>query len=187
MADEQIEPAPTGDYISEQQVVEMTHAIQASLPSELSSMEADDITQDSLVAVLEWVRRRQGFEGNLLNFATTVARNRVRNYELWRRRRAIESNIELHDVVLPEQLDPFKGLEKGELNGLITAALEELSLPEREILQWYYLDDLPAEEIARKPGIRTIQAVYHRRQVALNKLQKILDPRLQHSSETEGA
>ena len=50
------------------------------------NQDVDDVVQESLVAVLGYLRKRGEFEGNLVRFAVTIARNRCRNILIWRRR-----------------------------------------------------------------------------------------------------
>ena len=48
--------------------------------------DADDLIQDTVVAVLEYLERRGEFEGSLVKFTIAAARNRCRNYLIWKSR-----------------------------------------------------------------------------------------------------
>jgi len=62
------------------------------------------VVQESLLAILSHIGKRGGFEGDLVRFAVTVARNRCRNILIWRQRQL------LFGLSLGEQVAESMGL-----------------------------------------------------------------------------
>jgi len=79
----------------------------------------DDVAQETLVAVLDYIHRNQGFTGDLIRFAVTVARNRCRNIVIQRMRRP-ELPIEtMAEWIAHPQHSPLELLEDRETLGLL--------------------------------------------------------------------
>lgn len=141
-------------------------------------LDEDDVVQETLLAVLAYVRRRGGFSGNLIRFGVTIARNRCRNLYHWRRRWAgqpIESMAEWFQDPARSALDL---LQAEEVELLLRRSLEQLDPACRRLLNAFYVDERPAEEIRGELGLETLQGVYYRRQVCLRKAMRALKRRL---------
>jgi hypothetical protein len=48
--------------------------------------EGPDIVQDTVLAILAYLQKKNGFSGDLVNFTIAVTRNRCRNLLIWQRR-----------------------------------------------------------------------------------------------------
>ncbi len=143
-----------------------------------SGPEVDDIVQDTAVAVLEWLRRREEFEGNLISFTITVARNRCRNYVNWCRRHQADDTDELAEYLADPTRGPLDNLLAEEKDSLFQEALDAMDLGCRNLLHSLYLRGESMESVRHREGLKSVQSVYHRRAVCLKKAELFLKKRL---------
>ncbi len=143
-----------------------------------SGPEIDDIVQDTVVAVLEWLRRQDEFTGDLVSFTITVARNRCRNYVVWRRRHQGEDTEDLAEYLADPARGPLDTLLEEEKNSLLQEAFDSLDRGCRTLLHAIYFNDDDIEALRRREGLKTLQSVYHRRSVCLKKFELYLKNRL---------
>ena len=133
------------------------------------------MVQESLLAVLGYLRNRGGFEGDLVRFAVTVERNRCRNILVWRSRHPDVAIEPLCEWLADPQRSPLDSLLEGETRRLLQAGLDSLSRGCRELLHWFYLEDRSIETIRQDIGLDTVQGVYYRRSVCLQQLGRFLN------------
>ena len=131
--------------------------------------DVDDVVSESLIAVLDYLVRRGEFEGNLLVFAVTVARNRCRNVHLWRRRRPQVPLDSLIDWIADPERSPLDALLEMEKLAHLQEALSGLGPECEKLLRAFYIDDIPMEEIRHRLGLGTVQGAYYRRARCLKK------------------
>jgi RNA polymerase sigma factor (sigma-70 family) len=137
--------------------------------------EVDDVVQESLLAILSYLRTRGGFEGDLVRFAVTVTRNRCRNILVWRSRHP-ETNIEpLSDWLANPQRSPLDLLLEAETRQILQAGLDSLSRACRDLLRWFYIDGRSIETLRQQIGLETVQGVYYRRSICLRQLSRFLN------------
>ncbi len=149
--------------------------------------ETEDLIQDAVMAVMKFLRRRGGFEGNLTAFANTVARNRCRNHLIWRRRHP-GVPLEDHEPFLASHTDgPLDRLLGAEVVTLVQRALDELDDACRNLLRALYLQGVEIDEIRRREGLKSVQSIYYRRSRCLEKAGRFLKRRLQGCSAEEEA
>jgi RNA polymerase sigma factor (sigma-70 family) len=142
------------------------------------SADVDDVVQDTVVAVLLYLRRNGGFDGNLVKFAVTVARNRCRNLLNWRKRLPHVQLDPMLDWLESTERSPLDALLDREVVDLLQAALDRLSAECRALLRAFYLEEVPVEEIRRRSGLKTVQGVYYRKAVCLRQAYRRLKNRL---------
>ncbi len=140
--------------------------------------EADDIVQDTVVGVLEWLWRRGEFEGSLLNFTISVARNRCRNYLIWARRHQADDLDKLADYLADPARGPLDTLLDEEKDSLLQKALDSLDVHCRNLLHAIYFNDDDMETLRRREGLKSLQSMYHRRAICLKKIESVLKNRL---------
>ncbi|MCB1183473.1 sigma-70 family RNA polymerase sigma factor [bacterium] len=136
--------------------------------------DAPDIAQDTALAVLEYIRRRGGFDGNLVSFTVTVARNRCRNHLLWAGRRAASDVTEFADEVADDAHGPLALLEERERDALVRRALAALDDGCRRLLEALFREGRTAEEMRGEAGLKTVAGLYHRRAVCLARAGRLL-------------
>ena len=89
------------------------------------------------------------------------------------------------DVLAIAGIEP--GPEVGEiLDELLEEVLGSLDIPCRRLLAAIYRQEATIEELRRELGLRSVQAVYHRRNICLQKAQRFLN-RLLFSGRTSGS
>jgi len=140
--------------------------------------ETDDIAQESLVAVLAYVTQRGGFEGNLVRFAVTVARNRCRNVLAWRRRRPHVEIEPLAEWIAAPDRDPLEAYGNEQVMAVLRASLGELDTACRDLLRALFLGGETPESMCSRLGLTTVRAVYYRRENCLKALRNIVMQRL---------
>ncbi len=140
--------------------------------------EVPDVIQETLIAVLEHLRRTGRFEGDLIRFAVTVARNRCRNLLNWRKRHPQRSLDELRSGLADPGADPLQILLGEESLSLLQQALDQLGEACRELLHAFYIRREPADSIRRRYGLRALQSVYYRKSVCLDQAHAVLEKRL---------
>jgi RNA polymerase sigma factor (sigma-70 family) len=143
-----------------------------------ASVDVDDVAQEAVMAILEHIRRRGGFEGDLVVFAITVARNRCRNLIGWRQRHAAAPLEAWAELVPDGERSPLDILLENEVLELLQLALDDLGAECRELLRAFYLDGKSIEEIRRRTGLNTVQGVYYRKGVCLDQVHRFLKRRM---------
>jgi RNA polymerase sigma factor (sigma-70 family) len=138
----------------------------------------EDVCQDSIIASLRYLKRDQGFSGNLVHLSVTIARNRCRDL-LRRGARHPETDIE---PLAPFLADPGRThldeLDDRQMTHLLQRLLDRISLECRLLLKALYFDSLSPNEVKELIGLKTVQGVYHRRSVCLASMKKLLQPEL---------
>jgi RNA polymerase sigma factor (sigma-70 family) len=139
-----------------------------------SDLETDDLLQDTILSVLNYIRKKQGFDGDLISFAITIARNRCRNVANTRNRRPETQVDEMADWLASTgegQLDAMMGHEA---KNAVQKALKKLGKLCEKVIKGFYLDNTPVEELRQNIGLKTVQGVYHRKQVCLDEMMTYL-------------
>jgi RNA polymerase sigma factor (sigma-70 family) len=152
----------------------------------LDSLEADDIVQETLMVAFRYVREGDGFEGDLVRFAITVARNRCRNVANQRKRRP--------QVPIEPLLDWFESPDRSILDHLVSeearshlqAAVDGLGRMCRIILRGFYLRDYSIERLRRLTGFKTVQGVYYRRGACLKELAGVIQDSIAAGTAPDG-
>lgn len=110
---------------------------------------ADDLAQDVLVAA--WKHERAATKGNVTyGLLATIARRLATNRARGERRRIARESTSTNEIAAtsPEQI-----LDRETLRRHVVEAVLELEEPYRSTVIARYLDELPAEVIARRNGI----------------------------------
>ncbi len=136
----------------------------------LDVLGADDVVQETLTVAFRYVREGEGFEGDLVRFAITVARNRCRNLANWRKRRP-QAPVELllEWMESPER-SALDRLLADEARRYLQEAVNGLGRLCRIILRGFYLRGYSMERLRAVTGFKTVQGVYYRRSVCLKQL-----------------
>lgn len=132
--------------------------------------EHDDIVQESLLALLRYLRRAQHCPERPEAFVVTIAGNRCRNLYRWRKRRP---TIELEQAasILPAgDTDPLDRLEDKEAEDGLIRAFAGLDSDCQQLLLAIYREERPMTALQREAGLRSVQAVYYRKYVCLRRL-----------------
>ena len=158
-------------------------AATAFLGREASDLE--DVIQETCLAVLEYVRQQDGFQGDILQFAATVARNRCRNLANSRSRHPHVELESLREWIASPERSPLDLLEEKELHLCLQRVLDSLSNDCRRLLRGFYLEDRPIEQLRRTLGLSTVQGVYYRRAKCLEKAELLLNQLLGRCSRDE--
>ena len=158
----------------------LTDPVRTAARTFLGDEHADvpDVVQDSLVAVLEHLRRAGRFEGDLVRFAVTVARNRCRNLLNWRQRHRQRPLDELRDRLADDRADPLELLLGEESQRLLQQALDQLGEDCRELLRAFYLRGESADSLRRRYGLSALQSVYYRKAACLDQAYGFFEKRL---------
>jgi RNA polymerase sigma-70 factor, ECF subfamily len=135
---------------------------------------ARDLTQDTLIALLQALRQGQLREHDRLPaFAHGIARNIVNNYFRTRQREPINQPLE-DDFAIAAPADDPDEREKMEL---LQQGLAELSPSDREILRMTLADGLKPGEIAERLGL-TSEVVRARKSRAQKRVVAALEKKL---------
>ena len=146
------------------------------------NLESDDVVQESLVAVLGFLRRRGEFEGNLFRLAVTIARNRCRNILNWRSRRPQVAIEPLAEWIASSSRSPLDAFVDDEILQVMRAALARLGGECRRLLSALFLQSRSAEEMRLELRLKSIRAVYYRREACLETLHDGMNETLGGSS-----
>lgn len=142
----------------------------------------EDICQDTIVVALRYLCRDQEFNGNFVQFSVTIARNRCRDL-LRKQSLRTETDIE---PMSPFLADPgrshLEDLGDRQMVGLLQKTLDRISQDCRRLLKALYLDDKSTQEVKEMIGLTTVQGVYHRRAICLDKMKKLLQSECQERS-----
>ncbi len=140
----------------------------------VGDIDSDDLIQDTILAVLDYITKNNGFDGDLTRFAITIARNRCRNVANTRSRRPETLVDEMADWLTDTgdgQLDAMMGHEA---RVAVQEALSKLGKLCKKVIKGFYLNNTPIEEIRLDIGLKTVQGVYSRRQVCLDEMMSYL-------------
>lgn len=130
----------------------------------------DDVVQDTLLRTMRYLEGDVEFSGDPLSLALTVARNRCRDL-LRQRNRQADVPFDGRENQLPDERPTLLDrLEQAERHALLQQALERLDPECRELLRALFVDGLATETVRRRLGLGTVQAIYHRKAVCLEKL-----------------
>lgn len=137
-------------------------------------IETDDLIQDTILAVLNYITKNNGFEGDIIRFAITIARNRCRNVANTRSKRPESQVEEMSDWLActgEGQLDAMMGHEAREL---VQQAMNKLGKLCKKVIKGFYLNKVSIEQLREETGLGTVQGVYYRRQVCLEEMMTYL-------------
>jgi RNA polymerase sigma-70 factor, ECF subfamily len=135
---------------------------------------AHDAAQAAFVTAAAKLRGAEG-EEHLWNWLARVARQQLA--KAWRQRRrdaAVVGAAELPDC--PDGVEPDSLLEE-----TLDAALLAMDADERELIEWFYFDQLSHKEIAERLGA-TPKSVSSRLERARAKLRSAIARRLSHET-----
>jgi RNA polymerase sigma factor (sigma-70 family) len=138
----------------------------------------DDVVQESLLAMLGYLRRAAKAPENPTAFVVTIARNRCFNLKLWRRRRIAQDVQDLEWKLMHVAANPLDLLDEEERKALLCRVLTKLDTRCRNLLIAIYKQETSMETLRRNLGLGSVQAVYHRRNICLKKAQKFLNRQL---------
>ncbi len=137
-------------------------------------LEADEVVVESITAVFQYLRREAGFDGDLVRFAITIARNRCRNIMNQRKRRPQTAIEPLSEWIANEDRSPLDNLLESEARAHLDQTIEKLGNVCRTLLRAFYFEEIPIEKIRQSIGLDTVQGVYYRRTVCLRELGTLL-------------
>lgn len=138
----------------------------------------DDVIQETLIATLAYIRKKGGFEGDLIRFAVTVARNRCRNLISAKKRHPSISIEPLVDWIANPDRSPLDLLEESDVSRIVQEAISSLGRICRLILRAFYIEGRSIKTIQKQTGLKTVQGVYYRRSVCLDQVAGTLRARL---------
>lgn len=147
-------------------------------------VDVDDVTQESLLAALGYLRRDEAFSGDLVRLAVTIARNRCRDILRARNRRPHVDIEPLAAWIANPGRSALDELQERERRGLLQAALDLLPASCRQLLHALYVEGRSPQEVQARAGLGTVQGVYHRRSVCLEQARKLVQRRLRFGSWT---
>jgi RNA polymerase sigma factor (sigma-70 family) len=139
--------------------------------------ELDDVVQDSLIAVMTYLRRRRKFEGDLTKVSVTIASNRCRDILRTRARRPQVPIEDFGAWLADPSRSPLDHLLESEVTSTLQRALDRLDPTCRRLLHAFYLAGTSIEDIRIQTGLTTVQGVYHRRMVCLKFVARLLNNR----------
>ena len=159
-----------GDVEAFRAIVERYHApIYRVTRSLVGPADADDLTQDVLVAAFENLDRYDSRRAPLAALLFAIARNRCRNAIRRRKPRSGDTVIEPCDADTPDA-----AAQRREWRARFDAALAALPAEQRTAFVLAELEDLSYEEIARIENV-SLGTVKSRIYRAKSKLQRILE------------
>jgi len=168
------------DAAAERICVALEPAVRAGVTGLLGAgdPDGDDVVQEVLLALLAYLRRTGIVPDNPAAFSVRIARNRCYNLGIWRRRRRAQ-DVDDHAEALPSlAASPLELMERDQKRRLVDDALADLDPPCRELLVAVYRHESSMEKLRRRLGLGSVQAVYHRRNICLEKARKFLNRRL---------
>jgi RNA polymerase sigma factor (sigma-70 family) len=146
------------------------------------NQDVDDVVQESLVAVLGYLRKRGEFEGNLVRFAVTIARNRCRNILIWRRRHPQIHIDPLSDWIAAPGRTPLDAFLYQELLEVLQDAMSRLGQACHDLIHALFIDQRSAISLLRDLHLTSVRSVYYRREACLQDLYELLNHRLSGGS-----
>ena len=140
-----------------------------------SDPDRDDVIQESLLALLAYLRRTGTCPDRPEAFVVTIAGNRCRNLYQWRKRRPTTDLDSARELPADREEDPLTRLEKAELEAMVRRAFRRLDAPCRSLLRSIYIEGRAMEVLQQAAGLTTVQGVYYRKYVCLRKLSEFLN------------
>lgn len=140
-----------------------------------TDFERDDIVQETLLALLTYLRKAGRGPDRPVAFVVTMAGNRCRNLYGWRRRRPTTDLHQAAEWLAGGGRDPLEQLEARELEQSLRRAFARLDAPCRKLLLAIYLEERPMEDLRRDAGLTTVQGLYYRKYVCVKKLAGFLN------------
>ncbi len=137
----------------------------------------DDIVQDTLLTLLQYLRASEVCPDNPEAFAVTSARNRCRNLYHWRK---LRQNVDIDEMAgrLPcPDASPLDLLDDRETRDLLVEALASLDPECHKLLLDVYLEEKTIESMRREAGLTSVQGIYHRKNICLKKITKFFNRR----------
>ena len=135
----------------------------------------DDLVQDTLLALLRYLRGGGSTPENPEAFCVTIARNRCRNLHQWRKLRP-PADVEAAAETLPDTgAGPLELLEAEDRRRLVREAFAQLGDLCRNLLRDFYMKEKSIEELREELGLGTVQGVYHRKNVCVKELKKLFN------------
>ncbi len=141
-----------------------------------SGGEAEDAVQDTLIRLLELLRRQGRFEGNLRNLARVALRNRC--LQLIRNRRRRETKLLILSKESPPRENHLERLLRIEIFAGLSQGLATLDEPCRDLLRAIFFEKVPVRKLRRKLGLASVQGVYARKHGCLKRLRRIMEDAL---------
>ncbi len=136
--------------------------------------DTDDVSQDSLLAALDYFQRDAVFQGDPVKLAVTIARNRSIDVL---RRRASHPQVDVDtmaDWIADSSRSALDDLEQRDLLDILQDALDRMGQSCSQLLRNLYILKKPTEEIRIQLGLKSVHAVYYRRDVCLQEAKKFL-------------
>ncbi len=137
----------------------------------------DDMVQDALLAMLEYLRTAADCPDNPEAFAVTTALNRCRNLYHWRRLRHSEDIDDLSGRISCAGDSPLDLLDAKETHDLLAEAFAALDPDCRWLLGEVYLEERTIEDLRRDLGLASVQGIYHRKNICFAKITKFFNRR----------
>ncbi|MFH1843710.1 MAG: sigma-70 family RNA polymerase sigma factor [bacterium] len=151
------------------------------------NIDYDDVVQETIIAVLNYLRKNGGFTGDLIKFAVTVVRNRCRNIlNTQRRRRQVPVESLANRLTSALFSNPLQTLLDREIHQLLQSALDDLGPDCRTLLRAVYCQGKRCKDLIAPLGLKSVHGVYRRRSVCLAKLNRIVKKRLGICSSRRG-
>lgn len=150
----------------------VTAAVAGFLRSD--DVEASDVVQETLVATFRYVKEGGGFDGDIVSFAVTVARNRCRNVVNRRKRRREDPVEDVQERMSDGRPDVVERILSDEALDILRDGIRRLDRICRIVLRAFYIEERTIEEIRSMTGLKTVQGVYYRRQVCIKSLAGLL-------------
>lgn len=133
--------------------------------------EAQDIFQDALVALWENVRKKEFIlSSKLSTYLYSVCQN------MWLKELKKKKKITSKDTVIPEDdlTTEIQNWEREERIKIIQSCIDQLGETCKKILQYFYFDELPMQEIAERLGFANADSVKSQKYKCKKELDKIV-------------
>ncbi len=137
--------------------------------------DVDDIVQETIVATLDYLARDAEFSGDPVSLAMTIARNRCRDVSRWRQRRPRVDVTSLGDWLAAPDASALDELEAAERIRLLQRCLDRLGLECRKLLRALFIEERSTESVRRELGLGTVQGVYYRKSLCLQKMRTLFN------------
>ncbi len=135
----------------------------------------DDIVQDSLLAMLAYLRKSKHCPKRPEAFAVTITRNRCLNLYHWRKRRPSIEIEKISNSLAIEGADILDRLSAHELESLLESAFVKLDPECNKLLMSIYFQNIDMKELQRDANLNTVQGVYYRKYICLKKLRDLFN------------
>ena len=147
-------------------------------------LEVDDVVQECLTVTLGYMESERGFSGDVVRLSVTIARNRCRDILRARKRRPQVEIETMAAWLASPRRSVLDDLAESDLLCLLQLTLDRLEKACRRLLSDLYLRGLSTEQVRAGLGLDTVQGVYQRRIVCLEKAKKSLQRYLRFGSWT---